>query len=154
VVANAYPNIHPHLFRDEEITWQHLAASCALPLFLPQPQIGGLTFTDGGLFDSINIWAAFAMGATHVVAVNCWKPQQPWFIHRPMGWMAARRRRQRAQLNGTHPVPARKVVVIEPSGHMGRMMDGLLWHRDQIEEWRKRGQDDARAAKQSICDMF
>jgi predicted acylesterase/phospholipase RssA len=154
IVANSYPRLHPHLFRNEEITWQHLAASCAVPIFLRQPQIGPLTFADGGLFDSLNIWAAFEMGATHVVAVNCWKPQQPWIIDKPMGWLAARRRRNAPVVVPESPAPARKIVVIEPAGQMGRMRDGIYWQHSLIDEWRERGREDAHAAKQNICDMF
>ena len=151
VVANAYPFLHPHLFRNDDITWEHLAASCALPFFLRQPQIGGFTYADGGLFDSLNIWAAFEMGATHVVAVNCWKPQQPWIIDKPVGWIAARRRRD------APPAPpdlANRIVIVEPALPLGRMRDSARWQRPLIDDWRARGQSDARANKQIICDMF
>ena len=150
IVANSYPRLRPHLFRNDEITWQHLAASCAVPFFLRQPQIGALTFADGGLFDSLNIWAAFEMGATRVVVINCWKPQQPWILDKSVGWFAARRRRQAPPA----PPSANRVVIIEPALPLGRMRDSLYWQRPLIDEWRALGQSDARANKQIICDMF
>ena len=150
VVANAYPFLRPHLFRNDDITWEHLAASCALPFFLRQPQIGGFTYADGGLFDSLNIWAAFEMGATHVVVINCWKPQQPWILDKSVGWFAARRRRQAPPAQPS----ANRVVIIQPALPLGRMRDSLYWQRSLIDEWRACGQSDARANKQIICDMF
>ncbi len=150
VVANAYPFLRPHLFRNREITWEHLAASCALPFFLRQPQIDGFTYADGGIFDSLNIWAAFEMGATHVVAVNCWKPQQPWIIDKSVGWLADRRRRQASPAKNS----AHRIVTIEPALPLGRLRDSMYWQRPSIDDWRARGQSDARVNKQIICDMF
>jgi NTE family protein len=153
IVANAYPRLRPQLFRDQEITWQHLAASCAVPFFLRQPQIGGFTYADGGLFDSLNVWAAFQMGATHAVVINCWKPRQPWIIDKPVGWFAARRRREASSIPQVAQ-PQNRVVVIEPDSTLGRMRDSMYWRRSLIDEWRERGQADAARNKQIICDMF
>lgn len=155
VVANAYPRLKPQLFRDREITWQHLAASCAVPLFLRQPQIGTRTYADGGLFDSCNVWAALELGATHVVVVNCWKPRQPWLLDKSVGWMAARRRRA-ALREGcrTAKTGGNRVVIVEPDGFLGRLRDSIYWRKSLVDEWRERGQSDAISKKQIICDMF
>ena len=155
IVANAYPRLRPHLFQNREITWQHLAASCAVPFFLRQPQIGGRTFADGGLFDSVNLWAAVELGATHAVVVNCWKPQQPWLLDKSIGWMAARRRRH-ALLDVSYAEKASetRLVVIEPDLTLGRLRDSMFWRKSQIDDWRARGKSDAISKKQIICDMF
>ena len=39
VTATELPRMKPRIFHDSEITWQHLAASCALPFALPQVRI-------------------------------------------------------------------------------------------------------------------
>jgi len=153
IVANAYPRLRPKLFRNQEITWEHLAASCAVPFFLRQPRLEGRTYADGGLFDSLNVWAAFEMGATHVVVLNCWKPQQPWLLDKSVGWLAARRRREAVPAPQSEQVE-KKVVIVEPSQPMGRMRDSMYWDRSRIDEWRERGRQDARLKKQFICDMF
>ncbi len=153
IVANAYPRLRPRLFRDREITWEHLAASCAVPFFLRQPQLNGATYADGGLFDSLNVWAAHEMGADVVVVLNCWKPQQPWIIDKPVGWVAARRRREAAAIAPSNSSPQR-LVLIEPAQSLGRMRDSLFWNREHIENWRQLGRADALSKKQIICDMF
>ncbi|MBY0506760.1 MAG: patatin-like phospholipase family protein [Bryobacteraceae bacterium] len=151
IVANAYPFLRPHLFRDQEITWEHLAASCAVPLFLRQPQLGAHTYADGGLFDSLNVWAAFALGATHAVVVNCWKPTQPWLLDKSVGWLAARRRRAAKSENNSSE---NRVVLIEPSGSLGPIRQSIYWQQPLVDAWRQQGKSDALRNKQIICDMF
>ncbi len=155
VVASAYPGLRHHLFRNQEITWQHLAASCAVPLFLRQPQIDGRTFADGGLFDSVNVWAAIELGATHVVVVNCWKPKQPWLLDKSVGWVAARRRRQALQQPQTAAVGCgTRIVLIEPEEALGDLRTALYWQKANLDRWRELGKSDAISKKQIICDMF
>ena len=52
--------------RDGEITWRHLAASCAVPLAMPQVKIDGRWCTDGGLLAPLPVWAAVELGATEI----------------------------------------------------------------------------------------
>ena len=59
------------LFRDREITWQHLAATAAIPLSFPPVQIGGKWYVDGGAKGALPLWAAEEMGATRAIGVNC-----------------------------------------------------------------------------------
>ncbi len=153
VVANRYPRFQPQLFRNQEITWEHLAASCAVPLFLRQPQIDGFTHADGGLLDSINLWAAFAMGATSVVIVNCWKPQQPWLLEKSVGWLAHRRREKQRREKPQNPLQNR-VILIEPELPLGRLRDAMYWSQPLAGDLIARGRADALAKKQIICDMF
>src|SRR5690606_14270749 len=70
VVATHMASLTPRLFRDEEIGWQTVLASCAVPFVLPQYRLEGGWHGDGGLLGALPIWAAVEMGATHVVAIN------------------------------------------------------------------------------------
>ena len=54
----------------EQITPQHLMASCAIPTGYPPVRINGKLYVDGGVLDVLPIWAAAEMGATRVIAVN------------------------------------------------------------------------------------
>ena len=63
VVATECRTMRPRLFRGDEIEWTHIAASCAVPLFLQHFRIDGKLYTDGGLIDPLPVWAALEMGA-------------------------------------------------------------------------------------------
>ena len=67
ITATELPRMKPRIFRDSEITWQHLAASCALPLALPQVRIGTHWYSDGGLLGALPSWAAAELGAKRMV---------------------------------------------------------------------------------------
>ena len=82
VTATDLLRMRPRMFQDGEIGWQHLAASCALPLLLPQRRIGGRWYSDGGLLNPVPVWAAVDLGATHIVALNA-LPEIPSPLLRP-----------------------------------------------------------------------
>jgi predicted acylesterase/phospholipase RssA len=63
-------NFRPVLFTGSQITWRHLAASCAVPAFLPQYRLDGVWYADGGLLGALPLWGAIKMGATRIVTVN------------------------------------------------------------------------------------
>ena len=52
VVATEFPKLKPRLFRGDEIEWETIAASCAVPLFLAHFRINGVYYSDGGLVRS------------------------------------------------------------------------------------------------------
>ena len=64
VVLTEVPRLVPRLFQNDEITWQHLAGACAIPLALPPQHIGGRWYVDGGLLGALPLWPAPQMGAT------------------------------------------------------------------------------------------
>ncbi len=66
VVVTDLLRLKPKIFRGGEISWQHLAASCAVPLVRPQQKIGGRRYSDGGLLNPLPVWAAVELGATHL----------------------------------------------------------------------------------------
>ena len=127
VVAIEVPRFRPLLFRDDEITPEHLLATCSILLFYPTVRIDGRSLVDGGLFESTPVWAAAAMGATRVIAINAFPRVTPWAVH--------------AVLSGMHrlrkmPVPeGLDVSVISPSGRMGTARDAMVWDRGNVRRW-------------------
>ena len=71
VVARRLPALKAVTFVDNEITWRHLAASCAIPLIYDPQRIGNRWYTDGGLVEPLPLFAARALGATKIIGVNC-----------------------------------------------------------------------------------
>jgi NTE family protein len=128
--------LKPKIFRDSQITWQHLAASCALPGVLPQVRISGRLYSDGGLLNPLPVWAALELGATRIVALHA-LPELPsaWLrvLARPL---------RRARYNP--PLPAGiSLDVIYPRRPLGTLSDSIHWKRDNIERWLDQGADDA-----------
>lgn len=152
IVLTSVREARPRLFTGEQITWRHLAASCAVPLFLRQQEINGTTYTDGGLFDSVNVWAAQELGATRILAINCWKPRQPRILEYPVGLMAHHRRRQAARPEAQ--ATDVRTLLIEPDGPLGSMRDSMFWRRDNLQRWYDLGRTDAARHKHFLCDMF
>src|SRR5580704_7469035 len=70
VVLLQLPGLRPKLFRNTEVTWQHLVASCAVPVGFPPVRIGSGLYVDGGVLEAVPLWPAGEMGATRVIAVN------------------------------------------------------------------------------------
>src|SRR5438132_10467907 len=60
--------LRPRLFRGPGLTWQHLAASTAIPGLYRQHRIEGRLYSDGGLLSALPLWAAIEMGAERIVA--------------------------------------------------------------------------------------
>jgi NTE family protein len=125
----------PRVFRDGEITWRHLAASCALPLVLPQIRIGGRLYSDGGLLNPLPVWAAVELGATKIVALHA-------LPELPSAWL----RLMAKPFRGRHNPPLPSDVdlnIICPSRTLGSFSDSMYWKRDNIERWLAQGAQDA-----------
>ena len=131
VVSIEVPRFRPRMFRDDEITPEHLVASCAIPLVYPTKRIDGRWLVDGGLFDPTPVWAAAAMGATRVVGVNALPRLAPWPVN--------------ALLSGVHklrkmPISGSvDVSLIKPSGLLGTARDAVVWKRTNITRWVEMG---------------
>ena len=76
VVLTDLWRLRPKIFQGAEVTWEHLAASCSIPLVMPHYKIGGRWYTDGGLLNPLPVWAAVELGATHIVALHA-LPEMP-----------------------------------------------------------------------------
>jgi len=137
VTATELPRMKPRIFRDGEITWQHLAASCALPLALPQVRIGTQWYSDGGLLGALPSWAAAELGATHIIGLQALPVPTSW-------WLGQATRAFRAVAGHNPPVPPGvQVVEIHPGQRLGSVRDTVQWKRSNIERWLDQGAEDA-----------
>jgi NTE family protein len=134
------------IFRDAEITREHLAASCAVPLALPPVKIDGRWYIDGGLLNPLPVWAAVELGATEILALNVMREF-------PAVWLRPAVKLFRA-LFGHHPPlpPGVKLVEVTPSQTLGYLRDTLHWKRENIDRWLDLGALDVR--KHFHGDMF
>lgn len=136
------------LFENSQVTWQHLAASCAVPLFLPSYVLGGTRFVDGGLVTPLPLWGAVAMGATRIVSVNL-------LAARANPVLAAGARLLRWTTGFKLQIPHdTHLVQINPKPALGLPQEMIFWHADRVERWFDRGRHDALAKKHFVCDMF
>ena len=130
------PWLRVRLVRDREVTWQHLAATCTIPLGFPPVRIGAKHYVDGGLMGALPVWAAEEMGATRVIALNV-------LTTLPF-------RMLRTVLPPRRPSPALEVIRIEPSVTLGPLRHAVVWSRDRIQHWIDLGEQDGIRALTSI----
>jgi predicted acylesterase/phospholipase RssA len=125
----------PKIVCDGDVTWKHLAASCALPGFLPQQRIGGRWYSDGGLLNPLPVYAAVALGATEIIAVNP-LTEIPSRLLKPFvtGFRKA---------FGFHPPlpPHVRLVTVQASCALGSMRDALVWKQSNVERWIAQGEE-------------
>jgi predicted acylesterase/phospholipase RssA len=137
ITATELPRMKPRIFRDSEITWQHLAASCALPFALPQVRIGTQWYSDGGLLGALPAWAAAELGAKRIVGLQALPQPVSW-------WLGHATRAFRAMAGHNPPVSAGvEVCEISPARPLGSVRDTIQWKRDNIERWLDQGAEDA-----------
>ena len=144
VVSVEVPHFRPRIFRDDEITPQHLVATCSIPVFYPPVRVNGRRLLDGGLFEATPVWAAAAMGATRVIAINALPRLTPWPI--------------RMVLDGMHrlrkmPVPGSlDVFMIAPSGIMGGARQAMVWEHANVRRWVDMGIRDGEKFLEGVWD--
>jgi NTE family protein len=130
------PWLKRRIVRDQDIAWQHLAASCAIPAAFPPVEIGGRRYVDGGLRGGLPLWAARELGATRAVALNVLNTPGFRLLHFAMGGKPAGTRME--------------VALIEPSRRLGRLRDAVRWSAGNIERWIAQGERDAKCIASSI----
>jgi NTE family protein len=130
------PRMRVRLVRDSEITWQHLAAACSIPLLFPPVRIDGASYVDGGLLGTLPLWAASEMGATRAIAVNALTA----LPFRALRWALPPRR----------PSPTIEIVRIEPPTPLGSMTDAVRWSRASTLRLIEQGERDATRVCTSI----
>jgi NTE family protein len=119
IVARRLPTLRPVVFQNEQITWRHLAASCAIPFVFDLQALSGVTYADGGLLDPLPLFAAAQMGASEILGINC------------MTWGGFGRGRLNAR-------------CMRPSRRLGLTPQSVLcWNRDRTKRWIAQGEEDA-----------
>ena len=136
LTVTEFPNLRPRLFCDGEVTWQHLAAACSVPVIFPPVKIGGIRYFDGGFRSALPLWAAEQMGATRAIGLNCLNTL-PFRVLRKV-------------LRPRRPSKALDVLVIEPSEWLGSLRDASVWSAANIERWIALGESDGHRAATSI----
>ena len=137
VVVTDLLRLKPRIILGPDVTWRHLAASCAIPFLMPQMRIDGRLYSDGGLLNPLPVWAAVELGATEIVALHA-LPEIPSLILRP--FILAFR-----AMFGVHPALPQGVSLrmILPSQRLGSLRDALQWKRENIERWLAQGRLDS-----------
>jgi NTE family protein len=130
------PRLRVRLVRDREITWRHLAATCAILGGFPPVRVDGRLYVDGGLKGGLPLWAAEQMGARRAIALNV-LTALPFRVLRRL-------------LPPRRPSSALEVLVIEPSMPLGPLGHAVCWSRDRIRRWIELGERDGNRAMSSI----
>ena len=139
------PRLRPKLFHHSEVTGRHLVATCSIPGGFPPVRIGSALYCDGGLLTPTPIWAAAAMGATRVIAVNCSRFIPPSVVGMMMKGACWWNRNSAPPSAG-----GIEVVMITPKDAFGKMADGAVWRRENIRRWIEMGEADAVAALRAV----
>jgi predicted acylesterase/phospholipase RssA len=147
VVLTRVRDLRPTLFRSPDITWEHIASSCAVPFFLRHRRIAEEYYSDGGLVDPLPVWAALEMGATTVVTVNVMK-HRPWLVRKGVG---AIQRCARYQLPDCSAV---RVVDISPAARLGSARESMYWSVERARRWIEQGRRDALAAERQVIESL
>ncbi len=137
VVLTDLVRLKPRIFSGSDVTWRHLAASCAIPGVLPQYKIGARWYTDGGLLNPLPVWAAVELGATRIIALHV-LPEIPSRLLRPFvkGF--------RRVAGHNPPIPSGvAVTILKPDRPLGSITDALRWRRDRIDTWIAMGESAA-----------
>jgi predicted acylesterase/phospholipase RssA len=131
-------SMKPKIVPGRDVTWRHLAASCAIPGLLPQQRIGGRWYSDGGLLNPLPVWAAVELGATEIIAVHA-LPEIPSSVLKP--FVKGFRR-----VFGHHrPLPPGvDLVTVEPPEPLGSVRDALVWKEENIRRWIEQGREAAK----------
>jgi len=133
------------VFWNEAITWRHLCASCGVPIFLKQYEIGGRRWADGGLLSAVPLQPAIAAGATRIVAVNVLPTRAPAALRAARGLLCA--------VAGYRPEPVPdevEMLRIEPGDALGNWRNAYIWDRQIIRSWIERGRCDAERALRAV----
>lgn len=136
VVTEILP-LRPRIYCGRDVTWKHLAASCAVPLVFAPVRINGRYCTDGGLLNPLPVWAAVELGATEILALHA-LPEIPSSLLRPFTHAF------RAIFGVQPPLPPGvQCTTILPRSELGTLRDALRWKRENIERWLQQGYADA-----------
>lgn len=148
IVVTELLRLKPKIYRGGEVTWQHLAASCAVPLVFRPVSIDGRLCADGGLLNPLPVYAAVELGATQILALHALPEIPSWWL-KPFVHVFR-------EVFGVHPpLPAGvHCTTVLPTRRLGSMHDALHWKPENIECWLDQGYEDGarlRSALQAQC---
>ena len=139
VVMTDMLRLRQRLVQSADIRWQHLAATCAIPVGVRPVRVDGRLYVDGGLLNTLSLWAATEMGATRAVVVNA----LPCMPSRALRVVA----RALCSVSPRGPDPgALDLVTIAPPASLGSLKESVRWDRDAVLRSIERGAEDARRA--------
>jgi predicted acylesterase/phospholipase RssA len=144
VVLTDLLRLTPRAFFTPEVTWKHLAASCAVPLIMPQYRIDGRLYADGGLLGSLPLFAAYETGARLIVGVNILPRTAPWALR------AARRTLHALSPHRPREANGASVIIVEPQTPLGGVRDTAFWSPVRSRTYVQRGREDAESALPAI----
>jgi len=136
VVLTRVRPLKPVLVRGPELGWEHLAASCAIPVLHGPVRLPEGIHVDGGVLSPLPLWAARELGASRIVAVDC-VPRLP-VLSPALGWL--RRRRGGGSASG---IPT---LTIAPGKPLGGMRQALQWKLENVRRWLDQGAEDGARA--------
>jgi predicted acylesterase/phospholipase RssA len=148
MVITDVKKLRPRIVRGNEVSWQHLQASAALPLIFDQVRLGGRIYSDGGLLAVVPLWAAAQMGATKALVIDV-LPSLPRHIARPF----VKGMRLLSPFRANVP-PEMEVFRVGPEKLLGNARDSIFWTRSNAEVWIRAGEEQAAALKHSIAKCF
>lgn len=136
VVVVEIPRLRSCLVCAPNVTWRHLAASCAVPGQFVPVRIGKKWFVDGGLLKVLPLWAAPRMGATRIIAVNVLLPG----IHSALLRYGGRVIRAIAgeRLPDSAEIPT---ILVGPEQPLGSLRDAVRWNHDNVKRWIEMGEE-------------
>jgi NTE family protein len=148
VVLTDLLRLRPRIFEGVGVTWEHLAASCAVLGCFEQRRIEGRIYSDGGLLSALPVWAAIDLGATRIIAVNALPCMPSASIRTLVGGLR--------RLSGFHPNASDPagMIRIQPRQALGSAADLLRWDRAKVAGWIAQGERDAEAVKHSVLKCF
>jgi NTE family protein len=136
--------LKPRIYRGSDVTWRHLAASCAVPLVFRPVRLDGRFCADGGLLNPLPVWAAVELGATEILGLHALPEIPSW-------WLKPSVKTFRALFGLRRPVPPRvRCTTVLPSRKLGSLRDALNWKRENIERWLELGYEDGRRLQSAL----
>ena len=148
MVVTDLMKLRPRIFREHEMSWQHLVASTAIVGLFDQVRLGERIYSDGGLLSAVPLWAAAELGATRALVIDV-LPAPPGNIARTFVGTMRLLSPFRAQVP-----PGLEVIRLAPPRLLGAPLESIYWTRANAEAWIRAGEEQAAAIKHSIANCF
>lgn len=138
VALTALPRLRLEMVQTPHLTWEHVVASCAVPVGYPAVSIDGRSYWDGGFLSVLPVWAARQLGADRAIAVNV-------LPNKPLSALRVAVRTVRLLAPREPRVAGMQVLTITPDPPLGTLRTAVMWNPAKIREWIDLGERDAAA---------